>query len=162
MNIVYVALAFTMNANHLGLPLRVGEGARPAIGGLLITTQVLYVWNTCLTKASVLLMYHRFFWRTMEETRYRVALLFLGGIVLAWAVVASSLIIFRCVPVHKFWNPDLPGRCISFLAVWIVSTTATMSSDLLILLFPIPIICHKKLGLKEKMWISVLFATGFL
>lgn len=162
MNIVYVALAFALNTNQLGLPMRLGSGARPAIGGLLITTQVLYVWNTCLTKTSVLLMYNRFFCRNIENTHYVTGLFLLGGIVLAWTVVTSSLIIFRCVPVHKFWNPYLPGRCLSFQTVWIVSTAATMSSDLLVLLFSIPLLCRKKLDFAEKMWMPVLFAMGFL
>lgn len=158
-NIIYVALIFAMRARNLGGPASDPEDDRAVLLKLLVATQIIYAWNMCLTKASVLLMYYRTFhlW-----TFSRVCLFLLGGFVLAWAVTTTFMSVFTCDPVQKLRYPEIPGRCLNHVAVWIASAIATVSSELAIVLFPIPLVCGLNLSLVEKMSVAFLFMMGFL
>jgi len=70
--------------------------------------------------------------------------------------------IFECTPRAKIWNPTLPGHCIDINKSFVVSAAINIASDVLILLFPTITIWRLEMKTKQKLSVSVIFATGVL
>lgn len=100
----------------------------------LLVTEIIYVWNLCWTKISLLLLYYCVFRFPFFKKRVVIACTY----VITWAVSISFLFTFICVPVQKLWRPELPGYCVSELGVWLANASSTIFSDIAILLLPIP------------------------
>lgn len=158
-NIIYVALIFAMRARNLGGPALDPEDDRAALLQLLVATQIVYAWNMCLTKISVLLMYYRTFHLWPISRAY---LFLLAGFLSAWTVTATIVTIFTCAPVQKLWHPGIPGRCLNQVALWIVSAAVTVSTNLAVVLFPLPHVYGMSLSLLERVSVVCFFMMGFL
>lgn len=128
------------------------------VAKLLIATQILCAWTLCLTKTSILLMYHRAFDLRIGSRMY---LIILAGLVLAWGITATFISVFICAP-HKHWYPHSAGTCLNQTAVWITSAALTVFTDLAILLFPVPYLRGLQLDLREKTAMTLVFVMGFL
>src|SRR3981081_2061486 len=88
------------------------------------------------TKCSIILLYRRVFTSKGVRTTCHIILAFLVGWYL-WAVLSAIL---TCIPVAKFWDPTLPGRCFNFTALWFSNASVNILTDLTIVIFPIPLI----------------------
>lgn len=87
------------------------------------------VYNVALTgvKLSVLLQYLRIFPAAVRDgplderhkpSTYRIATLVMIGVVSvfsSWAIISAVL---TCIPVHRFWLLDRPGKCLPRRDVW--------------------------------------------
>lgn len=124
----------------------------------LVVAEILYAFNLGWTKLSLLLMYYRIFhFPYFKKMAWAV-----GAFVMAWVVCVTFLFIFICVPVEKLWYPELPGRCINQVGTWIANAAATILTDIIILLMPIPQIWGLQLGTREKIGLTTAFFLGFL
>ncbi|RDL35886.1 Uncharacterized protein BP5553_06498 [Venustampulla echinocandica] len=123
----------------------------------LLVTEIIYFWNMCWTKLSLLFMYYRIF----HFRYFKVRAIVVGSFVVIWAITASFLYTFICVPVHKLWKPDIPGHCISQLGVWMANSSATIFSDILILCLPMPQVWKLQLKMIEKITVTLVFSLGF-
>ena len=124
----------------------------------LVVAEILYAFNLGWTKLSLLLMYYRIFhFPYFKRMAWAV-----GAFVMAWVVCVTFLFIFICVPVEKLWYPELPGRCINQVGTWIANAAATILTDIIILLMPIPQIWGLQLGTREKIGLTTAFFLGFL
>lgn len=126
---------------------------------LLLAAEIMYAWNLCLTKVSVLLMFHRVFhlW-----TCSRLYLWAVGALTLAWAVASTFLYLFACVPVQKLWESALPGSCMNPMATWVANMVVTALTDLAIVLFPMVQLWGMKFRVVEQVGLAIVFAVGFL
>lgn len=124
----------------------------------LLITEVIYIWNLCWTKISLLMLYYRIF----RFPFFKKQVVAVGAFVVAWAITITFLFTFICVPVQKLWKPDLPGRCVSELGVWLANASSTMLSDIAILLLPIPQVWTLRLKKAEKIGVTFAFGLGFL
>lgn len=124
----------------------------------LLVTEIIYVWNLCWTKLSLLFMYYRIF-RFPEFKRLVIGA---GTFVIVWAFTVSFLFTFICTPVQKLWKPELEGRCVNTLGVWLANCSATIFSDIMILCLPIPHIWSLSLKKSEKIGLTFVFGLGFL
>ena len=68
----------------------------------------------------------------------------------------------QCIPWRKIWNPSMPGKCINFHAVLVVTAIMNLLSDFSILLLPIRSIWRLRLSPKRKWALSAVFATGLM
>ena len=141
--------------NHVD---QISDEATMNISKWLLITEIIYVWNLCWTKLSLLFMYYRIF----HFSQFKKLVIGAGCFVIAWAITVSFLFIFICVPVEKLWRPEVPGHCVSELGVWLANAGSTMFSDILILLLPIPQIWRLHLKKYEKVGLTVVFGLGFL
>ncbi|KAM5344965.1 hypothetical protein ACJ41O_010827 [Fusarium nematophilum] len=74
---------------------------------------VVYNIAMCAVKIAILLQYRRIFAsRTMQRITF-------GGVIFmaAWAITLCFLLTLTCIPVAKFWNSTLPGRCLNSLII---------------------------------------------
>ncbi|KOS23296.1 hypothetical protein ESCO_003405 [Escovopsis weberi] len=122
----------------------------------LLVCGVAYPWNLCWTKLSVLLMYYRIF----DFAPFRRMAFWVAGFVILWAICASLLTIFVCVPFAKIWHPELPGHCMSQIAAWITNGVGNIVADIVILLMPITQIWKLQLKTEEKMGLTFVMGLG--
>ncbi|KAL1970911.1 hypothetical protein VTN77DRAFT_2745 [Rasamsonia byssochlamydoides] len=107
-------------------------------------------------KASILLQYFRVF----PTKRMRIAC-WVMLVVLAtygsWAVLSAFL---NCIPVSKFWAPETPGYCLNMKALWFSNASMHISTDLAILIIPIPALNTLDLPRRQKLALMGIFAVG--
>ena len=80
------------------------------------------------------------------------------------AYLTSNLIlqVFSCTPVEKFFDPKIPGHCVSLIPPDIAWGCMNMLSDLAIAILPIPMIWKLKLPRRGKILLSLVFLSGLL
>ncbi|KAF5003104.1 hypothetical protein FDECE_10339 [Fusarium decemcellulare] len=118
---------------------------------------VVYNVAICFVKISILLQYRRVFAVKMIQhaTFYGVILM------TVWTITIFFLNLLVCVPVAKFWNPALPGRCLDYLTVWYVMAGYNLVTDIAIFCLPLPVIRSLQLPRKQKGMLFGVFCLGF-
>lgn len=159
-NLVSVGLIFAMYSQGLGL----ASSAVPAsqivnVAKIGFAARIVFSWNFCITKMSILLMFHRYFDFSRTGRIYLVAI---GAFVVLWTIISTCLFVLTCFPVEKQWQPDLPGNCMSQSGRWYANAVSTVLADLMILLLPIQQVFKKTLSRMEKLAVMLMFAQGLL
>ncbi|KAL5584177.1 hypothetical protein FOVSG1_015528 [Fusarium oxysporum f. sp. vasinfectum] len=118
---------------------------------------VVYNIATCLVKTGILFQYRRVF---ALPTIQRITLY---GIIfmVAWTVVIAFLNILVCVPVAKFWDSNLPGRCLDPLTIWYAVAGFNLVTDIAIFCLPLPVIKSLNLPQRQKIMLFAIFSLGF-
>ncbi|KAI4143736.1 MAG: hypothetical protein LQ340_006891, partial [Diploschistes diacapsis] len=70
--------------------------------------------------------------------------------------------IASCTPIEKYYEPNLPGTCISLVAPDIAWGAMSVISDLAIAVLPMPIIWHMKFNKRDKVLLSFVFLVGLV
>ncbi|KAI2793853.1 hypothetical protein POX_a00440 [Penicillium oxalicum] len=97
-------------------------------------------------KASILMQYFRVF----PTRRMRIVcwvLISMLAIYGTWCIISAFL---TCIPVAKFWNPTLPGYCLSRPGLWFSNASMHITTDLAILIIPIPALIAIDIPKKQK------------
>lgn len=76
-----------------------------------------------------------------------------------WAVLSAFL---NCVPVARFWDPTVPGTCLSSKGLWFSNASMHITTDLAILIIPIPALAALELPKKQRVALISIFALGGL
>lgn len=75
--------------------------------------------------------------------------------------VASVLVtIFQCSPVEKAFNKGLPGTCIDNARFWYANAGFSISTDVVILLIPMPLVYQLQIPRVQKIALALVFALG--
>lgn len=78
----------------------------------------------------------------------------------------TALFVFQflaCRPLARAWNPLIRGTCVQDkLVVHIISASINTASDLMIVIFPQPVIWRLELSKKRKWGLSAVFLLGGL
>ncbi|KAB8068775.1 integral membrane protein [Aspergillus leporis] len=107
-------------------------------------------------KASILLQYFRVF----PTRRMRTINWVMLGILAtygSWAVLSGFL---NCVPVAKFWDRSIDGFCLSDKGLWFSNASMHITTDLAILMIPIPALANLELPRRQKIALISVFALG--
>ncbi|KAJ5134425.1 Conidiation-specific protein Con-10 [Penicillium atrosanguineum] len=105
-------------------------------------------------KASILLQYFRVF----PTRRMRVIcwiMITILAIYGTWAVISAFL---NCVPVAKFWDPTIKGFCLSKPGLWFSNASMHITTDIVILLIPIPALIAIDIPKRQKIALMFMFA----
>jgi hypothetical protein len=118
------------------------------------------MYNTAVicAKASILMQYYHVF----PTKGMRIAcctMITILAIYGTWAVVSGY---FNCTPVAKFWDPSLPGHCINMEALWFSNASMHITTDIVILIMPIPALRSLDLPRKQRLALMAIFAVGGL
>ncbi|KAJ0425605.1 hypothetical protein BJY00DRAFT_308341 [Aspergillus carlsbadensis] len=146
---------------HFGLGVHSGE-----LPGDILQEQLKRLWvaipmynaSLALTKISILFQYLRIF----PSYRFRIICFIVLGVVIlysTWAIVSGFV---NCVPVAKFWDRQIPGTCLSFEAVWFFNASMNITTDLTLLVLPMPLISQLHLPKRQKFALLAVFALGGL
>ncbi|KAM3432877.1 hypothetical protein NHJ13734_006690 [Beauveria thailandica] len=157
-NWVVLGIGFAMYIEGVGYHVNsLSKHAVHNISKWLLITEVIYIWNLCWTKLSLLMMYYRIF----RLPGFKKQVIAVGTFVVCWAISSSFLFTFICKPVEKLWIPELPGTCINEVGVWLANASSTIFSDIVILILPIPQIWRLHLKRSEKTGLTMVFGLGF-
>ncbi|KAJ5356390.1 hypothetical protein N7517_010999 [Penicillium concentricum] len=118
----------------------------------------MYNASLAFTKFSILFQYLRIF----PGKPFRLACYFMMAVVAtysSWAIVSGFV---NCVPVAKFWNKDLPGSCLNFEAVWFFNASMNITTDIALLMLPMPLLSKLQLPRTQKIALMGVFAMGIL
>ncbi|KAM5353685.1 hypothetical protein ACJ41O_000335 [Fusarium nematophilum] len=118
---------------------------------------VVYNIAMCLVKISILLQYRRLFDVRMIQLATFYGVIFLS----VWTVMLCFLLTFVCIPVAKFWDSTLPGRCLSSLTIWYIIAGFNLATDFAIFGLPLQVIRSLRLPRSQKMVLFVAFGLGF-
>ncbi|CAI7667886.1 hypothetical protein N7533_005177 [Penicillium manginii] len=116
----------------------------------------IYQTSLLTTKMSILFQYRRVF----STPRMRLACSLLIGFLAVygtWTVLSAWV---NCVPLAKFWDPTVPGFCFDKKALWFSNSAVHILTDLLILIYPMPVLSSLQLPRKQKFALMAVFALG--
>lgn len=111
-----------------------------------------------ITKISILIGYKRLF----ATPRMRllcfctIGLLAIYGL---WAFLSAWL---NCLPVAKFWDPTIDGFCFSKKGLWFSGSAVHILTDILVLIYPMPVLKSLQLPRRQKIAVMAVFALGAL
>ncbi|KAK7544197.1 uncharacterized protein J3D65DRAFT_8650 [Phyllosticta citribraziliensis] len=119
-----------------------------------------YFWATVwvhmialgLSKLSILTQYLRIF----LDRRTRLLTWLTMAFVIVYTLQAILVGVFVCIPVEAFWNRSIQGQCINPLISNYVNAGFNISTDLVIILIPIPAL--NKLQVSKSQYIALLVA----
>jgi hypothetical protein len=70
--------------------------------------------------------------------------------------------IFSCTPVEKYFEPEIPGHCVSLIPPDIAWGAMSMASDFAIAILPLPVVWSLKLDRRDKVLLSLVFLSGLV
>ena len=151
----------------LGLTIYAGEGRHVelmtpekvvAYKKIEFATSLAYPPAVNLPRLGMLCLYLRIFPRT---SRYRYAAHFIIGlVVLSWVVIQLVQLTW-CIPVRYFWDKSIPGgHCIDTVQFENWASFPNLVTDVAIFILPIPVVWNLQMSVKQKIGVSLTFATG--
>lgn len=124
-----------------------------------LAIQIIYFTNAVFTKTSLLLLYYRIFGVVKA---FRWALWTAGSLVIAYYIACVITSIAECSPVSKFWDPSVPGKCISQVDFFRYNGLGNMLLDILILCLPYPMAWRLQTTVRQKFILFGIFFLGSL
>ncbi|KAK7987357.1 hypothetical protein PG989_007672 [Apiospora arundinis] len=120
-------------------------------------TQITYKACINLSKASILLLYLRIFGNVRW---FRWLCIVLTTIVALYCVASVTVTIFQCTPVARVYNKAVPGRCIDNARFWYANAGFSITTDVVILCIPLPMVYVLQLPRVQKAALMVVFTLG--
>ncbi|KAF4949464.1 hypothetical protein FSARC_13476 [Fusarium sarcochroum] len=119
---------------------------------------VVYNVAMCMVKIGLLFQYRRVFALPIIQLITFYGLVFM----VVWTVIIAFLNILICVPVAKFWDHTISGKCLDQLVLWYVMAGFNLATDIAIFCIPLPVVRSLQLPRKQKVMLLVIFSIGFL
>ncbi|KAM0425359.1 hypothetical protein ACHAPT_009416 [Fusarium lateritium] len=122
--------------------------------------QIITIWTM---KYCLLLMYNRLtFVIQLMSLRQNIAVKFVAAYVTIGVVIMEILYLgVWCRPFNEYWAvPPKNTQCSAATNHLIVNTVLNISSDVMIILIPMPIFLKSQLPLKRKIVLCAVFALG--
>ncbi|RYP00878.1 hypothetical protein DL763_000508 [Monosporascus cannonballus] len=119
--------------------------------------QITYKASINLTKTSILLLYLRIFTRVKW---FRWGCIFVMTCVAMFCVATITATIFQCSPIEKAFNQTITGHCINNGHFWYANASFNISTDLIILIIPMPLIYGLQIPRVQKAGLAIVFALG--
>ncbi|KAL7929769.1 hypothetical protein V8C35DRAFT_314744 [Trichoderma chlorosporum] len=113
-----------------------------------------------LTKLSLILFYYRLF----HVSAFRNVLWFVLFLVVGWWIAIFVVCIVQCQPYDYFWkqyvDPTATGRCINIEHFFVGNAAASVATDFMILLTPIPMVWGLQMPIAQRMTVLGIFFLG--
>ena len=119
------------------------------------TGVIQYPLCVLFTKLSILYQYRRLF----PNHDFKLMTSVLIAIMIMWCTAVVFTGVFMCTPIHKAWEPTIPGKCISLVPFYYGMQIPNVITDLLILLLPFNEIRRLELPFRQKIGVAL---TSFL
>ncbi len=132
----------------------------PKIGSIVnYIVVMLYNPELALVKSSVLFFLLRVGGHQPVLRRF-IHVLNWSNMALMVAVLFAS--IFTCVPIHKYWNAAVAGRCNNMMLQYLITSGLTVLTDILVLAIPVKIVVGLQLAKKLKIILICLLCSGIV
>ncbi|OLN87826.1 hypothetical protein CCHL11_00535 [Colletotrichum chlorophyti] len=123
---------------------------------LLLAFECIYVTAVMFVKISLLLMYRRIF----PSRGFKIAVMILGGLTIAWWIAIVLVCVFQCTPVSKAYMPWIEGTCIDLKASFIGNAIPNIMTDVAILCLPINQVWKLQVTLAQRLSLCFMFLLG--
>ncbi|KIL92568.1 hypothetical protein FAVG1_03748 [Fusarium avenaceum] len=158
----YILIYGTNNAQFDGVELTDEQLRQKAIGsGLVLASRIFYAATLWILKFAVLEFLHRLTRATWERSWQRS--LYVIRVILGATFVAVLLSDFvECRPYKNYWQvvPDPGGQCRQGYVQLLTMAVCNVLTDLLLVIFPIPIIVTSGMTVKRKIQLVLLFSLS--
>ncbi|KAK6419751.1 hypothetical protein LTR95_017016 [Oleoguttula sp. CCFEE 5521] len=124
--------------------------------------QFFYLYQICykllgmFTKLTFCFLYLRIF----NQKWFHRLVKSIATIIVLGSLAFTLATVFTCVPVHKFWNRKIPGRCTNNTAFWFSHAAFNTFFDVVIYILPMPMIRTLKLARGQKLGLISIFSLG--
>ncbi|KAM0340498.1 hypothetical protein ACHAPU_010486 [Fusarium lateritium] len=158
----YILIYGTNNAQLDNVDLTEEQLRQKSIGsGLVLASRIFYAATLWVLKFAVLEFLHRLTRATWERAWQRslyVIRVILGATFVA--VVISDFV--ECRPYRHYWQvlPDPGGQCRQGYVQLLTMAVCNVLTDLLLVIFPIPIIVTSGMTVKRKIQLVLLFSLS--
>jgi hypothetical protein len=152
----------TNNSDFTGVVMTPGDLRRREIAsGLVLASRILYAATLWILKDSVLEFFRRLTGVTWSRTYEKVLMAIRCALVATFAAVVISTLA-ECRPFSHYWQvlPDPGGQCRQGYVQLITLATCNILTDLMLVLFPVPIILRTHMPLKRKTQLVMLFSLS--
>ena len=82
-------------------------------------------------------------------------------LVIGWWIAISSMAIFGCNPIPKFWYESLPGHCIGTPNPQLGTTIPNVITDLILLLSPMSMLWRLNVPIARRITLFGVFLLGY-
>ncbi|KAK7420861.1 hypothetical protein QQZ08_010190 [Neonectria magnoliae] len=158
----YILLYGTNNANFDDVELTDEEVHRKEIAsGLVLASRVFYAATLWILKGTILEFLCRLTFATWERSWHTTLRVIRVILILTFiAVVISDLA--ECQPFSHYWQvlPNPGGQCRQGYAQLITMAVCNVFTDLLLVIFPVPIIVTSQMTVKRKAQLVLLFSLS--
>ncbi|CAI6342238.1 unnamed protein product [Periconia digitata] len=114
---------------------------------MLVKTSILIEWSRIFVPGGIR---NRFWW-----TCYITA-----AITVVFYITSTFLNIFMCNPRQKSWDRTVPGMCLRIGTVYLVTSSMSLVSSVMIFILPQPVIWSLQMSTGKKLAIAALFSLG--
>ncbi|RSL57600.1 hypothetical protein CEP54_008197 [Fusarium duplospermum] len=138
------------------------EGEAQAIWGSKMTfvLEIFTLTATWTVKACLLLMYGRLTEGTSTRQRWGVRVV-AAYCAVTYVLVTLMFVFYWCNPTYEYWRvPVKIMQCATYYNHMIFATACNISSDLMLLLVPIPLMIKIRLPRKRKIGLCCVFGLG--
>nr|OQO31414.1 hypothetical protein B0A51_02204 [Rachicladosporium sp. CCFEE 5018] len=124
--------------------------------------QFFYLYQICykllgmFTKLTFCFLYLRIF----NQKWFHRLVKSIASIIVLGSLAFTLATVFTCIPVHKFWNRKIPGRCTNNTAFWFSHAAFNTFFDVVIYILPMPMIRTLKLARGQKLGLISIFSLG--
>ncbi|RFU24604.1 hypothetical protein B7463_g11734, partial [Scytalidium lignicola] len=163
MGLVHVVLLFGTN-NTVTTGISDEEIRRRIIGSkLVLVSRLFYAGTLWMLKFTITEFFKRLTYNIWRES-YERMLVFIRYFLLVTFIAIFIADLSECHPFSHYFQviPDPGGQCRQAYAQLITMGTCNVITDLLLVIFPIPIIIRSHMGLKRKIQLVLLFAGSLL
>lgn len=109
------------------------------------------------TKACLLILY----WRLTGRFKRNVVVAVAAYVAISYFVMETLWFFYWCRPFHDYWEtPTNNTQCTTALHHLIVNISFNLSSDLLIMSIPLPLLFRTRMDLKRKIFVIFPFLMG--
>jgi hypothetical protein len=109
------------------------------------------------TKACLLMLY----WRLTREFKRNIVIAVAAYVAITYVVMESLWFAYWCRPFHDYWlTPVENTQCNTALHHLIVNISFNLSTDLLIMSIPLPLLFRTRMDLKRKLFLVFPFLMG--
>jgi hypothetical protein len=81
------------------------------------------------------------------------------GVYGTWTILSAWL---NCLPLAKFWDDTVKGFCLDKKALWFSNSAIHIFTDILILVYPMPVLKNLQVPRRQKIALMAVFALGAL
>ncbi|KAI0136913.1 hypothetical protein BJ170DRAFT_677777 [Xylariales sp. AK1849] len=121
-------------------------------------SSITYSWGVPLAKMSFAVLYLRL----LPERGLHILNKCLVAFLFAQAVEETLVVLLKCSPISKSWEPNLDGTCLSLVPLWYITFVFNLATDLILFIEPIPSMWKLQMPLAKKVGIIAMLSLGLL
>lgn len=117
---------------------------------------ILYAAGIATSRLGTLFLYLRVF----PQRSMQLATKLFMAISTSLVIALTLWDIFTCRPVSLNWDSEVEGKCNDRLPPYLAACILSMSSDIITLLLPMPLVWSLNMRWENKIGLTFLFAMG--